>query len=179
MQYKSFVALVLVVVGLLLWDTPGSHAQTVSIVNMDASRKAMLLEASLKHILRNQGYTVKGVGTEGHVIMLHGMSADTTQGMRIGVVGSAVVARVLRKESATHLLPDKKEAAHQDFVDRFTAVMGSPVVYLAGTTAMGDTPEKVAEILSIYIHNVLRGALFKGGELIRTLEHGVFEHSIH
>jgi hypothetical protein len=153
------------------------HAQTVSIVNMDASREAILIEAGLKHILRTQGYTVNGVGTEGHVIMLHGMSADTTQGMRIGVVGSAVVAKVLQKESAVRLLPDKKDVAHQDFINKFSAIMGSPVVYLAGTTAMGDTPEKVAEILSIYIHNVLRGALFKGGELIRTLEHGV--HPIH
>ena len=153
------------------------HAQTVSIVNMDASREAILMEAGLKHILRTQGYTVKGVGTEGHVIMLHGMSAHTTQGMQIGVVGSAVVARVLRSELATHLLPDKKDMAHEDFVERFTAVMGSPVVYLAGTTAMGDSPEMVAEILSIYIGKVLRGTLFQGRELIRTLEHGV--HSVH
>src|SRR5687767_11001900 len=179
MRYQSFMAVMLAVLGMLFWDTPGSHAQTVSIVNMDASKEAILMEAGLKHILRNQGYTVKGVGTDGHVIMLHGMSAHTTQGMQIGVVGSAVVARVLQKESAVHLLPDKKDVNHHDVVDRFTKVIGSPVVYLAGTTAMGDTPEKVAEILSIYIHNVLRGTLLKGGELVRTLEHGVFEHALH
>jgi hypothetical protein len=156
---------------------PEGHAQTVSIVNMDASREAILMEAGLKHILRSQGYTVKGAGADGYVIMLHGMSAHSTQGLQIGVVGSAVLAKVLQKESAVHLLPDTKEIAHQEFINRFTSVMGSPVVYLAGTTAMGDTPERVAEILSIYIHNVLRGALFQGGELIRTLEHGV--HSLH
>lgn len=177
MRTHGFVTLL--VVCILFWEAPRSQAQTVSIVNMDASKEAMLMEASLKHILRHEGYTVKGVGTEGHVIMLHGMSAHTTQGMQIGVVGSAVLAKVLRKESAAHLLPDKQDVAHQDFINRFTAIMGSPVVYLAGTTAMGDTPEKVAEILSLYIHKVLRGTLFKGGELIRTLEHGVFEHSTH
>jgi hypothetical protein len=173
------MAIICFLFGLYFLSLSEGHAQTVSIVNMDASKEAILMEAGLKHILRNQGYTVKGVGTDGHVIMLHGMSAHTTQGMQIGVVGSAVVARVLQKESAVHLLPDKKDVNHHDFVDRFTKVMGSPVVYLAGTTAMGDTPEKVAEILSIYIHNVLRGTLLKGGELVRTLEHGVFEHALH
>jgi len=173
------MAIICFLFGLYFLSLSEGHAQTVSIVNMDASKEAILMEAGLKHILRNQGYTVKGVGTDGHVIMLHGMSAHTTQGMQIGVVGSAVVARVLRKESTVHLLPDRKDVSHQDFVDRFTKVMGSPVVYLAGTTAMGDTPEKVAEILSIYIHNVLRGTLFKAGELIRTLEHGVLDYAVH
>jgi hypothetical protein len=83
------------------------------------------------------------------------------------------VGKVLRTETAVHLLPDKKGVAHSDFIDRFTAIMGSPVVYLAGTTAIGDSPEKVAEILSIYIHNVLRGALMQSGELVRALENGV------
>lgn len=173
------MAIMFFLFGLYFLSLSEGHAQTVSIVNMDASKEAMLIEASLKHILRNEGYTVKGVGTEGHVIMLHGMSAHTTQGMQIGVVGSAVLAKVLRKESAGHLLRDKQDGAHQDFINRFTAIMGSPVVYQAATTAMGDTPEKVAEILSIYIRNVLRGTVFKGGELIRTLEHGILEHSIY
>jgi hypothetical protein len=170
----SFMAFSLFILTFCLSLFSESHAQTVSIVNMDGSREAILLEAGLKHILRTQGYTVKGVGTEGYVILLHGMSANTTQGMKIGVVGSAVVARVLRKESAVHLLPDKKEIAHKDFIDKFTAIMGSPVVYLAGTTGIGDSPEKVAEVLSLYIHNVLRGTLLQGGELIRTLENGVY-----
>ena len=34
------------------------QAQTVSIVNMDTSRDAILLEATLKRFLRDDGYTV-------------------------------------------------------------------------------------------------------------------------
>jgi hypothetical protein len=174
------MTIMLFVFGLYLLSYSESHAQTVSIVNMDVSKEAILMEASLTRILRSQGYNVKGVGnTDGHVIMLHGMGAHTTQGLRIGVVGSAVLTKVLREDSASHLLYDKKDAAHKEFIDRFTAIMGSPVVYLAGTTAMGDSPEIVAEILSVYIGKVLQGALFQGQELIRTLEDGVLDATVH
>jgi hypothetical protein len=152
-----------------------SHAQAVSIVNMDKSREALLVEAGLKHILRNQGYSVKGPGTEGFVILLHGMSAHSTQGATIGVVGSAVITKVLRKESASHLLSGHREIPERDFIEKFTTVMGSPVVYLAGTTAIGGSAEAVAEILSVYIDNALRGRLLRGSELIRTIENGAYD----
>ncbi|SRR5713226_7843087 len=50
------------------------QAQTVSIVNTDTSREAILLEATLKRFLRDDGYTVKGASTEGFVVLLHGLT---------------------------------------------------------------------------------------------------------
>jgi len=51
-----------------------AHAQTVSIVNTDTSREAILLEATLTRFLRDDGYTVKGASTEGFVVLLHGLT---------------------------------------------------------------------------------------------------------
>lgn len=164
------MALIFLLLSLVLITTGESHAQAVSIVNMDQSREALVLEAGLTHILKTQGYSIKGPRDDGYVILLHGMSAHSTQGAMIGVVGSAVITKVLQKESASHLLSDHRSVAGKDFVDTFTAVMGSPIIYLAGTTAIGGNPEAVAELLSIYINNVLRGKLFKRPELIRSIE---------
>lgn len=55
------------------------QAQTLSIVNMDTFRDAILLEATLKRFLRDDGYTVKGASTEGFVVLVHGMSAQTSK----------------------------------------------------------------------------------------------------
>lgn len=152
------------------------QAQTISIVNMDGnSREAILLEGALKRLLRVNGYTVHGAGTEGYVVLLHGMGATTNQGVNIGVVGSATVAKVLRRESAATLLPETR-LTNQEFVEKFTAVMGSPVIYLAGTTAMGEDAEIVADILSIYITTVVRRSSAKPQEPLWTLEHGALKH---
>jgi len=83
-----------------------AHAETVSIANMDVSREAILLEAALTRFLRDDGYTVKGASTEGFVVLLHGMSAQTRQGASVGVVGSATVVKVLRRESTAALLSE-------------------------------------------------------------------------
>lgn len=166
------------VLALLFSGITEIHAQAVSIVNMDASREAFLVEAGLKHILRSQGYSVKAPGTEGYVILLHAMSAHSTQGANIGVVGSAVITKVLRKELASHLLSEHREIREKDFIDKFTTVMGSPVVYLAGTTAIGGNAEAVAEILSVYINSALGGRLLQIPELIRTIESGVYDSTL-
>jgi len=151
------------------------QAQTVSIANMDVSREAILLEAALKRILRDDGYTVKGASTDGYVVLLHGMSAQTRQGMSVGVVGSATVVKVLQRESTIALLPES-EARPQEFVTAFTAVMGSPLIYLAGTTAIGGDPEEVAQVLSIYVKTVLRRSSFRASEVLRVLEQPTTEH---
>lgn len=145
------------------------EAQTVSIVNMDTSREAILLEATLKRFLRDDGYTVKGASTEGFVVLLHGMSAQTRQGASVGVVGSATVVKVLRRESTAALLP-KGSPQTQEFIGTFTAVMGSPLIYLAGTTAIGGNAEEVAQVLSIYVTTVLQHPSFRASELLRGLE---------
>jgi hypothetical protein len=145
------------------------QAQTVSIVNMDTSREAILLEATLKRLLRDDGYTVKGASTEGFVVLLHGMSAQTRQGASVGVVGSATVVKVLRRESTAALLSEGSPQAEQ-FVGTFTAVMGSPLIYLAGTTAIGRDATEVAEVLSIYVNTVLQHPSFRASELLRILE---------
>src|SRR5437588_11081898 len=113
-----------------------AQAETVSIANMDVSREAILLEAALTRFLRDDGYTVTGAGTDGFVVLLHGMSAQTRQGGSVGMVGSATVITVLRRESTAALLPEGDPQA-SEFVGTFTAVMGSPLIYLGGTTAIG------------------------------------------
>lgn len=152
------------------------QAQTLSIVNMDRSREAILLEASLKRFLRANGYTGLGSGTEGYVVLLHGMSATTNQGVNLGVVGSAAVTKVLRRESAATLLPET-QLTNQEFIEKFTTVMGSPVIYLAGTTAIGGNAETVAEILSLYITTVIRRSSANPHEPLWTLDHGALKHS--
>lgn len=152
-----------------------AHAETVSIVNMDTSREAILLEATLKRFLRDDGYTVKGASTEGFVVLLHGMSVQTRQDTSVGVVGSATVLKVLRRESTVALLPKGSPEA-QEFVGTFTAVMGSPLIYLAGTTAIGGNAEEVAQVLSIYVNTVLQHPSFRASELLRGLEQRATEH---
>ena len=73
-----------------------TYAQTISIVNMGNSREAIVMEAVLKRLLRADGYTIQGIATDGHVVLLHGMAAHTTQGSSVGAVGSASVVEVLR-----------------------------------------------------------------------------------
>ena len=152
-----------------------AHAETVSIANMDVSREAILLEAALTRFLRDDGYTVKGASTDGFVVLLHGMSAQTRQGGSVGMVGSATVVRVLRRESTAALLPEGSPQA-PEFVGTFTAVMGSPLIYLAGTTAIGGDAEEVAQVLSIYVKTVLQHASFRASELLRVLEQRATEH---
>lgn len=153
-----------------------SHAETVSITNMDASREAILLEAALARFLRDDGHTVKGASTEGFVVLLHGMSAQTRQGTSVGVVGSATVVKVLRQESTAALLPQGYPQAHE-FVGTFTAVMGSPLIYLAGTTAIGGDAEEVAQILSIYVKTVLQQAAFRASDVLRVQEQRAAEYA--
>ena len=58
-----------------------AYAQTISIVNMDNSREAIVMEAVLKRLLCAEKYTIQGISTEGYVVLLHGMAAHTTQGI--------------------------------------------------------------------------------------------------
>lgn len=145
-----------------------AHAETVSIANMDVSREALLLEVALTRLLQDDGHTVKGASTEGFVVLLHGMNAQTRQGTSVGVVGSATVLKVLRQESTAALLPQGYPQRHE-FVGTFTATMGSPLVYLAGTTAMGGDAEEVALVLSIYVKTVLQHPSLRTSELLRVL----------
>lgn len=85
------------------------------------------------------------------------------------MVGSATVVKVLRRESATALLPEGSSRA-QEFVGTFTAVMGSPLIYLASTTAIGGDAEDVAQVLSIYVRTVLQHSSVRASELVRILE---------
>ncbi|MGH7148787.1 MAG: hypothetical protein ACREIJ_12930, partial [Nitrospiraceae bacterium] len=144
-------------------------AQTISIVNMDNSREAIVMEAVLKRLLRADGYTIQGIYTDGYVVLLHGMAAHTTQGISVGVVGSAAVVKVLGEASAAALVPEGSGRG-TEFVGTFTAVMGSPVIYLAGSTAVGGNAEQVAEILSSYVNMAVRQPSRIAQELVRALE---------
>jgi len=146
-----------------------ASAQTISIVNMDNSREAIVMEAALKRLLRAEGYTIQGIYSEGYVVLLHGMAAHTTQGVSVGVVGSAAVVKVLGGASAAALLPEGSIRG-QEFVETFTAVMGSPVIYLSGSTAVGGDAEQVAEILSSYVNMAVRQSSRIYQELGRALE---------
>lgn len=164
-----------VVAAVVLLGVSHIQAQTVSIVNLDISREAILLEAALKQFLRDDGYTVKGASTDDFVVLLHGMSAQTRQGTSVGVVGSATVVKVLQRESTAVFRPEGYPRA-QDFIGTFTAIMGSPLIYLAGTTAIGGNAEEVAQVLSIYVKTVLQHPSFRASELLQGLEQRATEH---
>jgi hypothetical protein len=97
------------------------------------------------------------------------MRAQTRHGASAGVVGSATVVTVLRRESTAALVSEGYPQA-QEFVGTFTAVMGSPLMYLAGTTAMGGDAEEVAQVLSISVNTVLQHSSFRASELLRVRE---------
>ena len=63
---------------LIILGHPLAYAQTISIVNMDNSREAIVMETVLKRLLRAEGYTIQGSSTEGYVVLLHGMAAHVT-----------------------------------------------------------------------------------------------------
>jgi hypothetical protein len=169
----SMVPLILLTILIVLGPQMAS-AQTISIVNMDHSREAIVMEAALKRLLRAEGYTIQGIYTDGYVVLLHGMAAHTTQGSSVGVVGSAAVVKVLGRASAAALLPEGS-SKDNEFVESFTAVMGSPVIYLAGSTAVGGDAEQVAEILSSYVNMAVRQSSRIAQELVRALEKSVNE----
>jgi hypothetical protein len=164
------VPLILLAILIVLGPQVAS-AQTISIVNLDHSREAIVMEAALTRLLRAEGYTIQGSSTEGYVVLLHGMAAHTTQGSSVGVVGSAALVKVLGSASAAALLPEGSSKS-QEFVETFTAVMGSPVIYLAGSTAVGGDVEQVAEILSRYVTMAVRHSSRIAQELVRALEQG-------
>jgi len=89
-------------------------------------------------------------------------------------VGSAAVVKVLGRASAAALLPEGS-SKDNEFVESFTAVMGSPVIYLAGSTAVGGDAEQVAEILSSYVNMAVRQSSRIAQELVRALEKSVNE----
>lgn len=136
---------------------------------MDNSREAVVMEAVLKRLLRAEGYTIQGISTDGYVVLLHGMAAQTTQGSSIGVVGSATVVKVLGGGSAAALLPEGSSRG-KEFVEKFTTIMGSPAIYLSGSTAVGKDAEQVAEILSSYVNMAVRQSSRIAQELVRALE---------
>lgn len=146
-----------------------AHAETVSIANMHVSREAILIETALKRFLREEGYTVKGASPEGFVVLLHGTSAQTRQGASVGVVGSATVVKVLRRESTAALLPEGYPQA-QEFLGTFNAAMGWPLIYFAGTTAIGEDAEEVAQVLSIYMYTVLQHSPFMASKFLQVPE---------
>lgn len=163
-MFQLILLAILIVLGQQVAD-----AQTISIVNMDNSREAILMEAALKRLLRAEGYTIQGLYTDGYVVLLHGMAAHTTQGSSVGVVGSAAVVKVLGGASAAALLPEGSSRG-KEFVETFTAVMGSPAIYLAGSTAVAGDAEQVAEILSGYVNMAVRETSRIAQELARALE---------
>jgi hypothetical protein len=162
------VQLILLAIFVVLGPQVAS-AETISIVNMDHSREAIVMEAVLKRLLRAEGYTIQGNSTEGYVVLLHGMAANTSQGSSVGVVGSASVVKVLGEASATTLLPEGSSRG-KEFVEKFTTIMGSPVIYLSGSTAVGRDAEQVAEVLSSYVNMAVRQSSRIAEELVRTLE---------
>lgn len=48
--------------------------------------------------------------------------------------------------------------------------MGSPVIYLSGSMAVGEDAEQVAEILSSYVNMAVRQSSRIAQELVRALE---------
>jgi hypothetical protein len=160
---------------LIVLGPQAASADTISIVNLDHSREAIVMEAALKRLLRAEWYTIQGSSTECYVVLLHGMAAHTTQGSSVGVVGSASVVKVLGEASAAALLPEGSSRG-EEFVERFTAVMGSPVIYLSGSTAVGKDAEQVAEILSSYVDMAVRQSSRIAQELVRALEKSANEH---
>jgi hypothetical protein len=159
----------LILLAILVLRHEVASAQTISIVNLDHSREAIVMEAVLKRLLRSDGYTIQGSSTDGYVVLLHGMVAHTTQGSSVGVVGSAAVVKVLGAAAAAALLHTGSSKG-EEFVGAFTAVMGSPLIYLAGTTAIGGDATEVAQVLSIYVNTVLQHPSFRASEVLRVLK---------
>jgi hypothetical protein len=161
------VPLILLAILIVLGPQVAS-AQTISIVNLDHAREAIVMEAALKRLLRAEGYTIQGRSTD-YVVLLHGMAAHTTQGSSVGVVGSAALVKALGGASVAALLPEGS-SKDNEFVETFTAVMGSPLIYLAGSTAVGGDAEQVAEILSRYVTMAVRHSSRLAQELVGALE---------
>lgn len=78
---------------------------------------------------------------------------------------------MLEGASAAALLPEGSSRV-KEFVETFTTVMGSPVIYLSGSTAVGRDAEQVAEVLSSYVNMAVRQSSRIGREQVRALETG-------
>ena len=151
-----------------------AHAETVTIANMDVSREAILREAALKQFLREDGYTVKGASPEGFIVLLHGMRAQTRQDASVGVVGSATVVKMLRRESTAALLPEGYPQAQESPGTFNAAMVASDLPCWHHSERRGCRGS--AQVLSIYVNTVLQHSPFRASELLQVPRKSATEH---
>jgi hypothetical protein len=153
------------------------YAQTVSILNKSKSPESILVEASMKRLLRAEGYTVKGGTVDGYIVVLQAMGVQNKAGHSIGVVGAVSVSTVTWQELADAILTEECRNQH-DVTKQFDEVLGPQVVYIGETMGIGADAEEVSELLSLYVNDAVRVSSAKVQELIRGMERATREKGL-
>jgi hypothetical protein len=133
--------------GLLFLLSPHKgYAETVSILMQTGGPESTIVEAAMKHQLREEGYTVKTDTNEGVVLLLSVMQPMTRQGMTHGYIGHVSVVSMHWQNLADVLVSDTCKENHSA-VQQMKDMLGARMIWIDNAMASASTPDHLANIL--------------------------------
>jgi len=139
---------------------PSAFGQTVSILNGGEDPASKAVEAALSHTLRAKGYLVKASSTDGFVLLLNVLKAQTSVGASAGLAGSLTIVS-MQGPQVTELALSKPCQAEQAMAQRLQESLGTRLSQIASTIAFAPTTEGLADLLSGFSHKTLQAAAHK------------------
>lgn len=144
-------------------------AQTVSIIRSSTDSEGVMVEAALKTLLREEGYTVKSATNEGVILMLSAMQTQNGYGNTIGYVGHVTILSTQWNEFADVFIGDQCEE-RQQLAKNVNEVLGIRAIYIGEQLAVGKDPEALANILVTAFNPTLRTAFRKMQTFFQRLD---------
>jgi hypothetical protein len=136
------------------------QAQTVSIIRSSSDGDGVMVEAAMKTLLREEGYTVKTATNEGIVLMLSAMQTQNGYGNSLGYVGHLTIISTQWHDFADVFVGDQCEE-RQQLSKNVNDVLGTQAIYIGEQLAVGRDPATLANILVTAVNPKLRASFKK------------------
>jgi len=145
------------------------HAQTVSIIRSNSDGEGVMVEAAMKNLLREEGYTVKTATNEGIVLMLSAMQTQNAYGNSLGYVGHVTILSTQWNEFADIFIGDQCED-RQQLSKNVNDVLGTRAIYIGDQLAVGRDYATLANILVTAVNPTIRTSFRKMQTFVQRLE---------
>lgn len=154
---------------LILWLPNQAQAQTISIVRESEDSEGLLVESTMKTLLREEGYTVKTATNEGIVLLLSVAQPKNRQGTILGYVGHVTIVSIQWPQFADLFIGEEckdKQKASRDVAD----LVGSRMTYIDQQMAVSANYTDLANMLVTSITPKIRKSFATMQTFMQKLE---------
>lgn len=152
--------LILALIALTFGIQGVAKAETLSIIRNNSDSESIMVEAAMKSLLREEGYTVKSATNEGIILVLSAMNTKNGRGESLGFVGHVTILSTQWNEYADLFVGDQCEERHK-LSKNVNDVLGTRAIYIDDQLAIGRDSATLANILVTAINPTLRTSFKK------------------